>query len=329
MMDHLNTDTNSKKVALFLIATKGRQIAFRVIENLTKLSGLDLFVISHNAIDIKDLINDINDRAGKKICYFEASSNSVCQKRNMALLISIANKYDYCILSDDDIMIENASDIGKLVNLFKSLPEECAVLSPALKLAGRPIYGGLLYCNGTFMSLETQPASSVWYSLCPSAAFIAVRVKSIARMFEVGLRPFEELFVIQSEDVDFAMKFWSLGYKIACTKLVKVRHQGDRERIPPQRLFFMYRNRVLLVLLNFSVAGVLCALPFRILNDVFHNIVLLRTCHFSSLAKAYLWILRHARTILTLRNHRQRCFKYDERRLLAQLPLPLLWRSKY
>jgi len=70
MMEHLNMDTNSKKVALFLIATKGRQTTFRIIDNLMNLSGLDLFVISHNAIDIKNLIKEINDRTGKKNTLF-------------------------------------------------------------------------------------------------------------------------------------------------------------------------------------------------------------------------------------------------------------------
>jgi GT2 family glycosyltransferase len=321
-MDHLNKDTNGKKVALFLITTKGRQISLRVIENLTKLSGLDLFVISHNAIDIKNLINDINDRVGKRIYYFEASGNSVCQKRNLALSISIANEYDYCILSDDDIAIENASDIGELINLFKSLSEECAVLSPTLELAGRPIYGGLLYRNGTFMSFETEPAGSIWYSLCPSAAFIAVRVKSIARMFEVGLRPFEELFVIQSEDVDFAVKVWLLGYKIACTKLVKVKHLASRSQIPSWRLFFMYRNRLLLLLLNFSVRHVLFYLPFRVLNDVVQNIVVFHGHNFSSLVKAYSWALKNLSITIILRNHRRKVFRRTEKILFTKLPLP-------
>ena len=325
MMVHLNTDTYSKKVALFLMATKGRQIAFRVIENLTKLSGLDLFVISHNADDIKDLINDINYKTGKRIYYFEASGNSVCQKRNLALLISIANKYDYCILSDDDVMIENALGIEKLIDLFESLPEECAVLSPTLELAGRPIYGGLLYRNGTFMSLNTQPTGSIWYSLFPSAAFVAVRVKSIARLFEAGLRPFEELFVMQSEDVDFAVKVWLFGYKIACTKLVRVKHLASRSQIPNWRSFFMYRNRLLLLLLNFSVRHVLLYLPFRVLNDVFQNIVVFHGHDFSSLVKAYSWTLKNLGTIMILRNHIRKAFRRKETMLFTKLPLPLHW----
>ena len=313
---------NGKRISLFLIATEGRKTTFRVIRNFIKLSDCDFFVVSHDAPNIRNFVSEINMEMDRKILYIEASNNSVCQKRNLALLMSIANGYDYCILSDDDIVFEDILDIYRLVKLFEALPKECSVLSPTLELAGTPVYGGLLYRNGTFMSLETQPAGSIWYSLCPSAAFIAVRVKSIARMFEVGLRPFEELFVIQSEDVDFAVKVWLLGYKIACTKLVKVKHLATRSQIPSWRLFFMYRNRLLLLLLNFSVRHVLFYLPFRVLNDVFQNIVVFHGHNFSSLVKAYSWTLKNLSTIIIQRNHRRKAFRRTEKMLFTKLPLP-------
>lgn len=313
-----------ERVALFLIATKGRTTTFRVIENFLNLSGCDFYVISYGDIDVKIFINRISEKLGKRIQYVEASSNSVCSKRNLALLISIVNKYDYCILADDDIILENASAIGTLIKILETLPEECSVLCPALQVNSRNmVYGGLLYRNGTFLSICSEPASAIWFSLCPSAAFIVVRVNSIRSFFEVGLKPFEELFVIQSEDVDFAVKNWLLGYKIACTKLIKVQHVGFRQNIPHWRIYYMYRNRLLLLLLNFSPRSVIYALPFRVLHDIFHCVVLSRTRHFTSLVKAYSWILKNLKTIMTIRNYRRRYFKCNEKMLFTQLPFPI------
>lgn len=323
MMNHLNMGTNSKKLALFLITTKGRQIAFRVMKDLAKLRDFDLFVISHNADDIKSFIDSINDKMGKAINYIEAPSNSVCQKRNLALRIAVANGYDYCILSDDDIIVDNVSDIVRLVKLIEALPKDYSVLSPVLELGGSFIYGGLLCRNGTFMSLKIEPKRQIWCSLYPSAAFITIRVGTVARMFRIGMAPFEELFVIQSEDVDFAVKIWLLGYKLACTKLIKVHHGDVLHHHEPWRIYFMYRNRLLLLLLNFSLRSVLYALPFRLLNDAFHSVILLRARSFSILIKAYLWSLLNLKTILTLRKKRREYFKGDEKRLFSQRPLPL------
>jgi len=158
-------------------------------------------------------------------------------------------------------------------------------------------------------------------------------------MLKIGLKPFEELFVIQSEDVDFAVKNWLFGYKIAVTKLIKVRHIGFREEdkstptsfhfIPNWRVYYMYRNRLLLLLLNFSLGRVIYALPFRFLNDIFHGVICFRTRYFFFLVKAYSWILSNLKIIMTMRNHRRRYFKGDnEKKLFTQLPLPVkrLWK---
>jgi len=221
-------------------------------------------------------------------------------------------------------MFENISDLEKLIKLLETLPKECAVLSPVLEFEESRSYGGLLYRNGTFMNLKNQPRSSIWYSLCPSAAFVAIRTEFAKRMFEIGLSPFEELFVMQSEDVDFAVKTWLLGYKIACTKLIKVRHLGVRHHHQQWRVYLMYRNRLLLLMLNFSLRSIAYALPFRMLNDVFHCVILLRARYFFTLIKAYLWPLMNLKIILTLRKKRRKYYKGSEKQLFSQLPLPLI-----
>jgi GT2 family glycosyltransferase len=314
-------EPNNKKVAFFLIATEGRQFVYDAISQIAQSTNLDIFVISHNAPSIEGHVKRVNDERRGKIHYIESSNNSVCQKRNAALELLAQREYDYCFLSDDDIRLD-LSKMEELIDIFARLPQECVVLSPIMDLGNDKIFGGLLYRNGTFMSLTTQPRSRIWYSLFPSAAFIVIRPHIVLDMFEKHILPFEDLFVMQSEDVDFAVKIWLLGRKIACTNLVQVQHLGSRSQIPYWRIFYMYRNRVLLLLLNFSKSRVVVGLPVRIINDLITSVFSFRSSYVLSLLTAYAWIIKNLRLTLTLRKSRRTYFVGSERCVFSNLLLP-------
>ena len=114
--------------------------------------------------------------------------------------------------------------------------------------------------------------------------------------------PFDEEYFLYLEDVYLSLRARFLGYGVTQTSASRLRHLGrDTTRRQQAALMTMYqeRNRLLTMLLFFSVPTLLKLLPLFAVNVcaklaaslVFHRY------SFPGLLRAYLWLLIHPATI--------------------------------
>ena len=296
----------------------------------TRYEPLKLYVIDYGSKKIVRLIETLQSRYHIDIDLIKVERDfGLSHRRNLCLKHCLDEKPEYIVLMDDDIVVKSDDWLTELVSLMENMPTSVVVLQSICN----SFFGGKLYGNLTAYGFSKPPkGKDYWLALGGGAMFIT-KSSYITQLFKLGIKPFEEIFCIQSEDVDFAIKTIMLGYDVAVTGLVKVDHigeqSGERGKQPPYRIYHMFKNRVLLALLNFRMRFLIRCLPYRILQDL---IYVLRSCFRAPktallLIKAYTFVLRNLRSIMSARMDRISCYVEDAedriKKYILRLPMPL------
>jgi len=303
--------------------------------SLTEYPKFDVYIIDYGTEEISSLVKELQMKYGNHICLIEMSMDfGITGMRNLAFETCARTGAKYFVIMDDDIIITDIDWLNKLVHLMERLPQDV--------VAATPQAGWLLYPNCTAYGLkETEtPRRTVWPALCTGGQIFIVRESLVREFYKCGLKPYCDLFFIQSEDIDFALKIYLRGYKAVCTNVTEVLHARNRNQLPLYRIYHSYKSRVLLLLLNFSFLHLVRYVPFRLLHDFIHAVVVYPMTArkpaaeaFVLLVKAYVWILRRLKSIFKFRSRIQICWRraddsYVKKILLpVQLPLHLDDRS--
>ncbi len=176
---------------------------------------------------------------------------------------------------------------------------------------------GLTLCRGLYRPADTwtrpHPVSAVSGAAC-----------AISRDLFARLGGFDEQFFTYMEDTDLSLRVRLAGYQCQCIPAARIYHAYTL-RFGPHKTYYQERNRMLLLLKHLRWRTLLLLLPALLLAEgLVWGFVLLREAHrWPNKARAYLWLVRHWRSITAARRHTARIRRVADADLLAQHPCRL------
>ncbi len=161
-------------------------------------------------------------------------------------------------------------------------------------------YTGLATCRGLGQPSNTYTDSALVPAV--SGAAFLIRRELFAR-----LGGFDERFFMYLEDTDLSWRAGLQGYSCLFVPTSIVAHHYTT-RITPTKLFYLERNRYLMLLQNFQWWTLLLLVPALVLTEIttWGFAVLHRKHHLHAKVRACVWIVRHPRLIHTTRRRVQR-----------------------
>jgi len=316
-------------VAVFIISYKDRPCLKNVLEQYGQISNLDIYVIDYGSKKLTEVSNFLSKK-GITIKIIKVNEDYVTDQKNLACEISRLN-YKYSIISDDDVIFSNSQDVNCLIKKMESLPDDVVMLVPKIiNVDGSFSIGGFLYKNFTAGSL-TEFKGELVFSLLGGGPIFILKNSYLHELETLKIDPFEKILHINNDDVDFGVKIYMRGYKSACLTTVSAIHLGSGS-ISPKRAYHMYKNRMILLLINTSILHIIKYIPYRILQDVFssvgRSIKTNNVAYLSSVFRAYLFIMKSIKIVRTLRYARQEMWRkvphnYLQKIIYRKLPLPI------
>jgi GT2 family glycosyltransferase len=316
-----------EKVVILITTYRDPPLFVDILKNLEKTAypNMEIIVIDCLSTKIAEIIKKLKFKV--PTYYFSLKEDKgAAHQLNIGLYLALQHgDAKYIGRIEDDAIPLDPDWLTKLVQTMKEDPNIAIAMPIDLARNGRLGYGGLLYGNCTFYSIN-QPPTKNYPCMGTGGHCYLVRKEYIAEMFRCGVKPYCEFFNISSEDIDFNLKAWLRGYKIVCTTTTHVLHEGTTgPRRAKYRVYHMYKNRMCLLLLNFSIKHILINLWYRILHDM---ISALLHSEFILMLKAYFWVLSHFREILEERRLRMIYWKHiDDKELkryvLVKFPMPV------
>lgn len=336
------------KVAIAVTSFKTHLYLTRSLERLfflTEYPKFDVFIIDYGTRGINSVVRKLRTKYNKDIKLIKVDNDlGIAHRRNLAFKECNSSGAKYFVIMDDDIIVTDVEWLNKLVHLMERLPQDVVAAQPIiLEESGKLVYaGGFLYPSGTVYGLkesEIPRGKTVWPTVCTGGSMFITRRSLVREFYKCRLKPYCDLFFIQSEDVDFAIKIYLRGYKAVCTNITRCLHARITSQKPLYRIYHAYKNRTLLVLLNFDLLHLLKYIAFRLLHDVTHAIavypVKVRRPTAEGvilLIKAYISILKRLKPILKYRYRIQMCWRRADnkyfKKILLRVPLPLPLRKE-
>ena len=147
-----------------------------------------------------------------------------------------------------------------MVNILENLPKDCVVAEPG---RGWFIYPNVTARRVPLHALKTNP--KIYATICGGGGQFIVKKSYIIEMIDSGIPPYNELLYMQSEDIDFALKVYLRGYKSVCTNKRITGHVKRLGELNSFRIYEMYKNRIIVLITNFSFKHIMKYLPYRII----------------------------------------------------------------
>ncbi len=190
------------------------------------------------------------------------------------LFQNLSPRSTVAILLDDDVSLPPGC-LGKMAAYLGEHPEVGA-LGPRVVYAKNPDrtahYPNFVNrFTGFYSSREVSEITDCdWLIAC----CLALRVEALARTAGLDIG-----FVNSHEEVDLCLRIKALGYKVVYYPLVKVRHDIGESKRKINRLYYLYRNKFLVIRKNFpfpwkvtaTAAAVFLGFPKYIFESVLYN----------------------------------------------------------
>lgn len=151
----------------------------------------------------------------------------------------------------------------------------------------------------------------------PSGAAMAIRTELFRELG--GFR--EELFLYQ-EDVDLGWRVRQSGRRVVVQPAAEVYHDYSTE-MTPQKLYFIERNRLAVLLCNCSGRLLVVLAPILAAAELGLILIAWRQGWLRAKLRGWAWCLRNARTLARLRRETQRARRVSDRELIGLLEVPL------
>ncbi len=185
--------------------------------------------------------------------------------------------------------------------------------SGRINAAGNGVHPtGLAFCRGAGMPPEAFPVPE-------NVAAISGAAFSVRREVWDALGGMDETFFLYVEDTDLSWRAQLAGYRCLYVPEMGVYHDYDL-RFGEGKFYFQERNRYLLLLKNLRWRTLLLLLPSLLLAEVVTWGFLLMSCprRWKEKIRAYLWVVRHWRDVLSSRRAVQALRRTPDRDLLAR-----------
>jgi len=217
------------------------------------------------------------------------------------------------VLLNNDTIVQD----GWLAHLVEAVdPEDAAVAASLVLTEGIPqkYYernGSINFLGHNIMRVFTRPEN----------IFYAGGASLIYKKTLLGI-PFDEEYFAYGEDVYLGLRARFLGYKVVHTNASVVQHLGGAtagKQRSPRFTMLQERNRVLNILLFFSLFTLIRVAPFLFLNALAKSIASLGSSKYSTrgVLLAYGWLVAHPARVLRKRRVLRGEHTVDEREVIS------------
>jgi len=209
---------------------------------------------------------------------------------------------DYLLFLNDDLMLK--PDVSrKLVEAMEQNPDIGAIQPVIINFNGT-------YNLGYYLSLGLMPCPITAYNvpthrqrnglLEVAYAMGAALMTRTELFFRLGM--FDEGYFYWFDDVDYSLRVWAAGYRVACVLDCFVYHVGSATlgKTNPLLQYYFSRN-LLLLLTKLPLAVIFNVLPFAIIEWIFNTLLhYLKVSDMISLAYSLLGIKHYLKTLSDL-----------------------------
>jgi len=214
-----------------------------------------------------DSANYIRQRWANVIVIRNEKNLGFAKSNNVGLQYAIDQGYEYVYLLNQDTYIE-PDFLSQAIKVMLSDVKIGAVQSKLMLFGDRGKINswgneihflGFAYAGGYKVPNQELPEREIAY---PSGACALIKVSALKY---IGL--FNEEFFMYHEDVDLGWRLWLAGYRCVLAPKSVVYHKYEFSR-SIKKLYFMERNRYLVVLQNYKVFTILLIAPAMIFMDL-------------------------------------------------------------
>lgn len=245
------------------------------IEKLLDSSLSDDYINIDHSIIIVDNSPDeaVSDRIERDFpgvqVYKPETNTGYAEGNNIGLQKAIRKGAEYAAVVTQDVYVER----NWLLNSVKAieLDQQIAVVQPLLLLENKP---GLINSTGNHIHflgygyagdylLPEEQAPKIQQDIAYFSG--AAVVFQVGALQETGL--FDEEMWMYNEDQDLGWRFWLKGYRNVMDPAAKAYHHYEFA-VRKSRIYYMDRNRVLVILQNYHWASLLILSPVILLNEL-------------------------------------------------------------
>jgi GT2 family glycosyltransferase len=320
-------NANQPSVCIIMIHSEGSNMLEECLKSLfgTNYQNLQVILLDNDSNDLS--CEHAVELYGERISLIRSDVRlGYGAGNNLALKQA---RGDYIVLLNDDVLVEP----NWLVELVKEAEKDPTIgaCQPKLISLKDPRFfeyngacGGMLDVYGVpltrgriFDLIEEdsgqydKPVEVFW----ASGAALFLR-GSIVR--EVGF--LDETFSFQMEEIDWCWRLRLHGYKVLCVPKAVVRHLGGGTPVP-EKFYLKQRNNLVTVMKNYSGFNLWRFIPLRAVQDVLSFAYYLtkketRRIRALPVLRAYFWLLRNPRSVLSSRYMVQRQRKVEDKQVV-------------
>ena len=275
--------------------------------------GLKVIVVDNNSTD--DTIGFVEENFPSVRVIENSENYGPAKGYNMGIS---ASKAEYVVLLNPDTVVEKEW-LSELVRVMED-DEDIAACQSRILLHSSPDiintegneinYLGFTWCRN--YGKENRNNGEIQETLGLSVCSAILRRDVLE---EVGL--FDEDFFMYLDDTDLGLRMYLMGYKIVCNPR-SVAYHKYRFEPSKKKLYYLERNRLLVLLKTYDKARLLRILPIFVFMETGLLVMSLFQGWFREKLESYAWIIRNWRLVRSKRKSvRKR--KRDMHRILNMM----------
>lgn len=237
---------------------------------------------------------------------FNKNNDGFAKGNNDALLVMIAENYDYALLLNMDASLAPDA-LDELIRVAEANPSAGAVqarlmLNPERELINSlgnvTHFLGFGYCDAYRQPFhyKGREVKDIAY---PSGAAVLLRIEALR---QTGL--LDEEFWMYNEDQDLGWRFWLSGWKCLLAFKAVAYHQYEFSR-SVSKYYWMERNRLLAAWKNYSLLSLILFFPPLLAMELGMSVFSLRSGWFKEKKKAWAYFFKPRNWLYLLKARRQ------------------------
>jgi GT2 family glycosyltransferase len=257
-----------------------------------------------NAIHIVHFIRKrLNGRFNFNLIYLPLPKMGLGKQRDLTLkyVLKKIEGTEAVVFMEEDAVVKEVNWLSKLLGIFKRLPSRVAILS--LDVGSR-------LCVD-FVATSIQAYRRLYISLAGGSGVYAVRSEALRELLRLGLDTYSPFMYFHWEDIEFVLKLWLLDYVTVSYRGINYIHLGGTSKAKPlHRRYTEYLGPMIAMIVDVPLKYLIVIAPLRVLRDLiksmYRNEVLLPI-------RAYLFIVKNLKYIMTIRIRRLKIWRRGER----------------
>jgi GT2 family glycosyltransferase len=298
----------NKKITIVIVTYNARHYLPDCFDSLERQDypndSIKIVVVDNNSTD--STVGYIKERMPHAKVIENRKNVGFAAANNQGYFLAKKNKSDYLVLLNQDTIVER----GWLTRLIKVIEgnKEIAAVQPKILLHpetdkinsfGNSIhYLGFAFCNH-YREKDNKGITSLFELPYPSGAAVLLRMSALQK---VGL--FDDRLFMYHEDVDLGWRLRLAGYRVMLDPLAVVYHKYSYSKAK-YKMYYMDRNRLVVMLQNYRIMTILVLLPMLLLMELGIVLFSIKGGWFREKIRGWVWVITHLSSIMSARINTQ------------------------